>query len=256
MTLEGLTVRSVAEDESLVDEIEDLVELVWPTFIREGSHNPAARYHGDYQGLYDRWPQNQVALLDEAGAVVAAVHCCPLAWDGDENDLPEDGWDWELQSAAEDLAAGRTPRTLGAVSITVHPALRGRHLSSDLLHLMKSLGKRDGLKRLIAPVRPNQKALYPFESMDSYLQRTTPEGLSVDAWIRTHQRIGGRVIRPCSHSMQLCGTVDEWRRWTREPLDSSGLHAIPGGLVLVEVDLAANHVTYTEPNVWIVHEIE
>jgi len=256
MSLDGLTVRSVAEDETLVNPIEDLVELVWPTFIREGSHNPAARYYGDYPGLYDRWPQNQVALLDESGTVVAAVHCCPLAWDGDENDLPEDGWDWELQSAAEDLAAGRSPRTLGAVSITIHPEMRGRHLSGDLLHLMKDLGKREGLTRLIAPVRPNQKSQYPFESMEAYLQRTTPEGLSIDAWIRTHQRIGGRIVRVCNHSMQLCGTVDEWRRWTGEALDSSGRHAIPGGLVPVDVDLDANTVTYTEPNVWIVHKIE
>jgi hypothetical protein len=40
------------------------------------------------------------------------------------------------------------------------------------------------------------------------------------------------------------------------PLESSGAHAVPGALVPIEVDLAANHVTYTEPNVWIVHNID
>lgn len=255
MSLEGLTTRTVADDASLIDGIESVVELVWPTFIREGHHNPAALYHGDYPGLYDRWPGYQTAVLDANGMVVAGVHCCPLAWDGDEADLPDDGWDWELQSAAEDLAAGRAPRTLGAVSISIHPSQRGRHLSADLLNIMKDLGRQAGLRRLIAPVRPTQKSDSPHIPMTDYVARTTPEGLSIDAWLRTHQRIGARIVRVCDHSMQLIGTVDEWRRWTGEPLTESGLAAIPAGLVPLHVDLEQNRCTYTEPNVWVVHDI-
>lgn len=255
MAPEELTFRSVADDRSLIDGIEAVVELVWPTFIREGRHNPAARYEGDYPGLYDRWPEYQYAIQDASGMVVAGVHCCPLAWDDDENTLPDDGWDWELQSAAEDKKAGAIPHTLGAVSISIHPALRGRHLSSELLLFMKQLGKRAGLTRLIAPVRPTRKSENPFLSMEEYLTHVTDEGLSSDPWLRTHQRIGGRIVRPCNCSMQLVGSVDEWRRWTGAALETSGAHAIPAGLVPLQVTLENNLATYIEPNVWVVHDI-
>lgn len=255
MALDGLTIRSTAEDASLVDSIEALVELVWPTFIRECGPRKEARYHGDYSAIYRRWPDLQRALLDESGAVVAALHCCPLAWDGDEDDLPEDGWDWELESAADDLAAGRAPRTLGAVSITIHPALRGRHLSADVIGAMRAIGVEMGLKRLIAPVRPTQKAQHPFVSIDDYIAWKTPEGLSTDAWIRTHERLGARVVKPCHQSMQLEGSVGEWRRWTGEAFESTGLHAFPGGLVPLQVDIEADRCLYIEPNVWMVHDL-
>jgi GNAT superfamily N-acetyltransferase len=253
--LEDLTPRSVADDASFINPIEDLVELVWPAFIRYSHPAPDAQYHGDYMGLYDRWPDHQYAMLDAKGGVVAAVHCCPLAWDGDESALPDDGWDWELETAADDLAAGRPPRTLGAVSITIHPDLRGRHFSPQLLLFMREIGKRSGFKRLIAPVRPTQKAEQPFLSIDEYIRQTTPEGLARDAWLRTHQRLGARIVRPCRRSMQIVGTPDEWRAWTGQAFSTSGEHAFPGGLAPLQVDLAANHCLYVEPNVWMVHDI-
>lgn len=253
--LAGLTPRTVAEDRSLLNPIEDLVELVWPTFIRESTPYRHAEYHGDYMGLYRRWPEYQVGFVDEDGAVQAAVHCCPLAWDGDENDLPDDGWDWELQAAAEDLAAGRAPRTLGAISITIHPGLRGQHLSREMLLQMHALAKRAGLCRLIAPVRPTQKAEHPLVPIEEYIALTNDEGLSRDAWLRTHQRLGARIVKPCRRSMQIEGTVAEWRRWTGAELASSGEHVIPGGLAPLRVDLEADLCVYIEPNVWMVHDI-
>lgn len=255
MTLDGFTIRSVAEDASLENRIEDLVELVWPTFIRECGPRKGARYHGDYQGLYRRWPDFQRALLDERGDVVAALHCCPLAWDGDENDLPDDGWDWELETAADDLASGRAPRTLGAVSITIHPELRGRHMSAPVIGAMRAIGVDLGLKRLIAPVRPTQKAQHPFVSIEEYLTWKTPEGYSADAWIRTHERLGARVVKPCNQSMQLESNVANWRKWTGEAFATTGLHAFPGGLVPLQVDVEADQCLYIEPNVWMVHEL-
>lgn len=253
MALDGFTIRSVAEDQSLIDSIEALVELVWPTFIRECGPYREARYHGDYPGLYRRWPDCQRAILDENGNVVAALHCCPLAWDGDENDLPDEGWDWELETAADDLAAGRTPKTLGAVSITIHSDMRGRHMSSEVIGVMRRIGVHMGLGRLIAPVRPTQKSQHPRLSIEDYLELKTPDGFSVDPWIRTHERLGARVVKPCHQSMQLEGSVEDWRRWTGEALDSTGLHIFPGGLVPLQVDLDTGRCLYIEPNVWMVH---
>jgi GNAT superfamily N-acetyltransferase len=254
---EGLIVRTVADDPALVDTIQGLVDAVWPLYMREMHYARGARYRPDYFGLFKRWPHLQTAIYDPGSEeIIASTMACALAWEGDEQDLPDEGWDWQVTTAAADHDAGSKPTTLGAVSITIHPDHRGRALSSGLLRLMRQLGRQEGTRRLIAPVRPTTKAHHPFTDMDEFLSWETPEGYSQDPWIRTHQRLGARVVRPCRLSMQLDGTVAEWSAVTGEIFTRSGDYPIANGLHPLRIDLDADYGYYAEPNVWMVHDLD
>ena len=49
-------------------------------------------------------------------------------------------------------------------------------------------------------------------------------------------------------------TVAKWREWTGMEFPRSGEYIVPGALVPVTIDLAADYGTYVEPNVWTAHE--
>ncbi len=253
---EGYPVRTVADDPSLVNEIQALIDAVWPAFIIDGHVVCDEGPPSDWMGIYERWPHLQFVLYDpESSEPLAAGNACALAWNDDPATLPDTGWHWEMVRAAEDFDEGRKAQTLGALSVTVAPAARSRGLSAVMLRALKELGRRAGLKRMIAPVRPTSKAEYPLQSIEEYLARVTAQGLAFDPWLRTHQRVGARIVGPCRRSMQIVGTVVEWERWTAMAFRQSGEYAIPGGLAPVAIDRAADRGHYVEPNVWMVHEI-
>ncbi len=256
MQFEGYTIRTVADDPALEDEIQALIDVVWPAFIIDGHVASDEPPPSDWMGIYARWPQFQFVLYDaDLGRPLAAGNACTLAWDEDERTLPDTGWHWEMVRAADDLAAARPARTLGALSITVAPSARSRGLSAVMVRAMKELGRRAGINRMIAPVRPTRKAEFPNQPIEEYMARTTAQGLAFDPWLRTHQRLGARIAGPCRRSMQIVGTVDEWQRWTGMEFPTSGAYAFPGGLAPVAIDRAADRGHYVEPNVWMTHLI-
>src|ERR1043165_7250545 len=75
---------------------------------------------------------------------------------------------------------------------------------------MKANARARGFPDLYAPLRPNQKHLQPHTPMAQYVQRLRPDGLPADAWLRTHVRDGGRVVKLAACSMTIVGTVAEW----------------------------------------------
>ena len=50
------------------------------------------------------------------------------------------------------------------------------------------------------------------------------------------------------------GTVDEWRAWTKQAFPGSGSYVVAGALNPVAIDVENDIGTYTEANVWIVHD--
>ena len=76
-----------------------------------------------------------------------------------------------------------------------------------------------------------------------------------DPWLRTHVRIGGRIVKVAPCSMTIVGTVAEWSRWTGMSFDRSGQHAVEGALTPVTISLEHDHGTYVEPNVWVQHRL-
>jgi hypothetical protein len=120
---------------------------------------------------------------------------------------------------------------------------------------MRSLAQRHGLAALIAPVRPNWKERYPLMPIEQYARWRRPDGLLFDPWMRIHERLGARVLRPEPRSVQISGTVAEWEGWTQMAFPQSGAYWFPGGLSTLAIDHDVELGTYWEPNVWMHHTL-
>lgn len=124
-----------------------------------------------------------------------------------------------------------------------------------MLERMREAAGRLGVSRMYAPVRPSAKALLPLEPMVDYVRRRRPDGQLHDPWLRTHARLGARIVKVCPTSMTIPGTLAEWREWTGLPFDTSGPVVVPGALAPVHVDVDQDHAVYVEANVWMRHPL-
>jgi GNAT superfamily N-acetyltransferase len=249
------TVRSTADDPALAGRMQDLIEAVWPRYITQGSSPPGHPFHIDWFGIHKRWPHYQIALFDSAdGELVACANGLTLAWDGDEQNLPDEGWDWAMHQGELDYKAGLPPKTACALSVTIRSDVRGQNLSRTLLELLRQQAHADGLARLIVPVRPNLKARYPITPIEEYLTWTNEEGLPFDPWLRVHVRMKARVVKACPRAVSIGGTVAEWEGWTGMKFPGSGAYIVPEMLAPLQIDRAADQGLYVEPNVWVVHD--
>jgi hypothetical protein len=223
-------------------------EDVWPEY----------NLHGD---VFDEWwtplleelPEYQFALFDEdAGVVLAEAHTGPLAWSGDDRELPA-GIDDALQRTVTARRSETDVDTLCAFAAEVAPTARQRGMAAQLLAGMSELARRHRLRRLIAPVRPSWKDRYPLAPIERYVTWRRADGQLLDPWMRLHERLGARVATTLPHSMRITGTVDDWETWTGLALPESGDYVFPSGLAPLSVDRDADLATYWEPNVWMIH---
>lgn len=243
------TVATARERPEIAELAERHAAPEWPAFMLE---DPVARKH--WAGLYRDFPALQFALFEaSSGELLASGNSIALAWDGDLADLPDAGWDWALERGFKDRAAGRRANIQCALEVTIPSRHRGKGLSGEALLAMKALGRAQGLEALVAPVRPNQKALYPLTPMARYARWRDAEGLAFDAWMRVHERLGADILKVCPHSMRIPGTVAEWERWTGMRFPESGPYIVSGALVPVEIDVERNLGLYIEPDVWMRH---
>jgi GNAT superfamily N-acetyltransferase len=226
---------------------------IWPEFMM---HDAVADLYFDAPH-FDRYQEFAFAILDPARpeAPVGRAFSVPFALGGDRAELPESGWDGIIRWAHEDWMHGRAPNVLSALEISLLPAYRGRGNSTLVLNAMRRHAAAHGLKRVFAPVRPTAKSREPFLPMAEYLARRTAEGLSVDPWVRTHERAGGRIVKIAPTSMIIPGSLAEWRRWTGLALAESGAVAIEGGLSPLLVSVEQDSAVYVEPNIWIEHSV-
>jgi hypothetical protein len=105
-----------------------------------------------------------------------------------------------------------------------------------------------GLAQVVAPLRPTWKSGYPQVSMAEYATWVRDDGLSIDPWIRTHQRMGARILRPAPDSMVIPGTVAQWETWAGMPFPATGEYVVPDALNLVHVDREHDRAVYREEN--------
>lgn len=108
------------------------------------------------------------------------------------------------------------------------------------------------LQAVIAPLRPTWKHRYPLVPMSRYATWTRDDGLSVDPWIRSHQRMGAEILAPAGRSMVIF-TVAEWESWTEMAFPESGQYVVPDALGLVEIDRERDRGVYVEENLWLRH---
>ena len=231
--------------------LKGLAAAAWPEFML---HDPVADQLWD--NLFSIFPEYQFALFDAStGLVVAQANSLVLNWDGDPAELPEGGWDWVFRQGVSDHTNGLEPRIQCALQIAIHPQYRSQGLSSLMVSKMREIGQKMGFKRLIAPVRPNQKGLYPLIDIDHYITWKTEENLPFDPWLRVHARAGAQIIKACHHAMEIRGTRSEWETWTRLKFPGSGDYLLPGGLVPMKMNVEFDQGVYIEPNVWTVHNL-
>ena len=218
----------------------------WPTFMQQ---DVVATFCYDLMPV--RYPEYQILAVD-GDQVRARVNAVPYAWSGVDEELPENGWDYAL-------GMGFRPEMPGAatavclIEARIHPDLAGTGLGGDMLMAARDNAAALGHAHLLAPIRPTRKHLEPDAPIEEYVQRARPDGTPFDPWLRSHLRLGGRLVRICHSAMTIAGSLAEWREWTGLPFDTSGTVHVEGALNPVHVSVEQNYAVYVEPNVWIHH---
>ncbi|MFM9942633.1 MAG: hypothetical protein ACKVP7_24410 [Hyphomicrobiaceae bacterium] len=224
---------------------------LWPEFML---HDPTALLY--FSGPHFAEYLDYAFAVLQDGKIVGRAFSVPFAYGIEgRTDLPEGGWDQVIRWAHADQLAGRSPNAVSALEISILPAARSAGNARLILQAMKANARRLGFSDLYAPVRPNEKHLVPSMPMQEYMALTRADGLPRDAWLRTHVRAGGKIIKVAPYAMTIVGSITEWRRWTGQPFRASGSIAVPGALSLVTCSLEHDVAVYVEPGVWVHHSV-
>jgi GNAT superfamily N-acetyltransferase len=217
-------------------------DLSWPRFY-EG--NAVNALYGDR--VYREFADYQVLFLDADETIVAAGHTLPLYWDGTIRGLPE-GRDHAIERA---FTAERKPNTLMAVAAVAHPSVKKTGLGTHIVEAMGEVGRRNGLHRMIAALRPTRKESYPLASFEEYINWTHPDGSAFDPWLRANLNLGGRMLKVAPESLVVEASLEQWMEWTGGRFPATGAYVVPGALAPMHIDVEKNTGRYAEPNVWV-----
>jgi GNAT superfamily N-acetyltransferase len=191
-----------------------------------------------------------IILTDEYDQLAATGWGVPILWSAEMSELPSSFADALRQSVEVHDALGAADAFVigGAV---VHPALKGRGTAESLIRALCDTAAAHHLAKVVAPVRPTRKHLYPLLDIDAYAAWVRNDGMPWDPWLRLHVRIGGRVIGFAREAQTMTGTVSQWEEWTGLEFPLSGDTIIPRGMAPLRIDKTADFGTYVEPNVWV-----
>lgn len=224
-------------------QMEALLGSGWPAFIS------ADRLAENYlPRLRERFSRFELVVLDD-DVPVAAGWAVPIRWDGTRESLPT-GYGDSLRRALEEE---EDATTLVVCAAQVHPDRIGAGLAATLLDAFCDLSVTAGYAHVIVPLRPTMKPRYPLTPIDIYARWIGEDGLPLDPWLRTHVRMGARVLDVAPRSQVMTGTVAQWEEWTGMLFPASGEYVIPGGLSTLRVDRDADEGIYVEPNIWVQH---
>jgi GNAT superfamily N-acetyltransferase len=229
------------------DVMEALFAGGFPAFIVA---DPEAK---TYIGRVREWFADlDIMLVDEHDVPAATGWGVPIRWDGELADLPT-GYTDTTRRAVQGRESGQKPDTFVICGGIVSPSRIGQGLAGELIKALCDLAKPAGCERIIAPVRPTLKPAYPLTPIDTFVRWTRDDGAPLDPWLRTHWRLGGRIIATAPRSQVMTGTVHEWEGWTSMVFPSTGEYVIPRGLSTLHVNREQDRGDYIEPNVWVRH---
>ena len=234
---------------TIADRLGPLIDSIWPEYMLQ---DPVANAH--WPRLFSDFPENQFVLLD-GDELIGTANSIPIAWDGRDSELPEDGWDWALATAMADADAGNPPAALVGLQIAIAPSHQGRGLSHQFVARLRDIAAGQGFSRLIIPVRPTLKHCYPLTPIERYMQWRREE-LPVDPWLRVHVRAGARIVKPCPRAMTIRATVGEWESWTGMAFPDTGQYIVPLALAPLAVYRETDVAAYFDPNIWVEHRCE
>jgi GNAT superfamily N-acetyltransferase len=241
-----MDIVTTADRADLEDEARSAFREKWPEFI---FHDAVARTYMARVGEF--FPRYDILVLD-GGRVVAGGWGVPFAWDGTVGDLPE-GYDGALARAVEGREAGVAPTAFSFMAAAVAKSHDKQGLATVALEELTRRAAEDGIGHVLAPLRPTLKHRYPTWPMAEFASWVRADGLSIDPWIRTHQRMGARILAAAPRSMVIEGTVPEWQDWTGMVFPATGDYVVPEALGLVHIDREADLGRYEEENLWVQH---
>ena len=250
MTLQVFTLRQRPDLRGVIFS-ERFKAPLWPEYMQQDA---TARLYFDAP-FFERYLDFALIGFD-GGEVVARAFSVPFAFNiAGRTALPDGGWDEVIFWAHQDHALGRKPSAVSALEISLLPQVRGTGHSRTMLAAMKDNARALGFADLYAPVRPNEKHHAPLMPMADYLAQTRADGLPVDAWLRTHLRIGGKIVKIAPYAMTIVGSVADWSRWTGMSFERSGPFVVAGALTPVQISREHDHGIYVEPGVWVHHPL-
>jgi len=200
-----------------------------------------------YDELLERYEDFQICLVDEHTGYPVAIGCCVPFYCSDPNNLPEEGWDWVVESSGR---GDTTPNMLGGLGISVPHVHRSKGLARQVIAAMQDLATQCGFEGVVIPVRPTAKANHPEVAMNDYVAWTDPRGRPYDPWLRSHLASGGKMVGEASRSMVVEEPVAFWETWAGRTFDKPGLYTVPGALTPVHIDPERDIGRYEEPNIW------
>lgn len=240
-------VVTTGERHDLDEEARAAFRPTWPEFI---FHDPVPAQY--MERVEEYFPDYDVMLLDQ-GHVVAGAWAVPLRWNGHVSGLPDRGFDGALMSSVTGHENREAADTLCIMAAAVRADRQGTGLAGQALTALRERAVGAGLRHVIAPVRPALKSRYPITPMASFASWLRADGLHIDPWIRTHQRLGATVLGPAPKAMTITGTVAEWEEWTGMAFPESGRYVVPDALDPVAINRKHDRGTYEETNLWMQH---
>lgn len=185
------------------------------------------------------------------GALVAAISLVSLPLEDKKIEaLPDDGWEWAcLQCMQNGQHNG-----LSLLSAAVDPKYQNYGFSKTLLNQAKENALALGIRTIIAPVRPSQKDKFPQMLISDYLQKKNENGEIFDPWLRTHLKLGARMLNVCNRSVVIKASLKKWREWTGLEIKQSDESFLPIQ-ALNPVKIQEDRGIYIEPNIWVIYDL-
>ncbi len=226
----------------------EITQHLWPEFMH---HDPVAKKNLPL--LFEYFPEFQFSL-EVDGDIIGTGNSVPYFWDKPFSQLSDSGWDWVIKKAVADYERGVESNTLNGLQIAISEKYQGQGISYIILKEMLALAAQNGYRYLTIPVRPSLKSQYPLISMENYMNWKREDGLPFDPWLRVHVKAGGVIIKLCSRSMYISGSIVQWEQWTGLKFLESNEYIIRGALNPMDIDLKNNLGEYVEPNIWVLHK--
>ena len=230
---------------TLVDQYKTTVRSAFPDIIFQSEV-----VKNSCDKIQNYFPEFQIYYVDEDDQLIGFINAIPFYWDRPLDELPDEGWDWEVKVGIEGYENNIKPNCIGGLQIIVAKEHLGKGYSKQLIEEGKKMKEKLGFKNFLLPIRPTFKSKYPEMDMKDYINLKVDNKI-YDPWIRTHLSSGAEIIKICPKAMHIYGDIPVWERLMNRKISKSGTYLVEGALNPVEIQVDKDYGEYFEDNIWI-----